>query len=102
MARGGGSAGTHQGPAPEQAHWLAGSPGAECERAERVGRLVLEPSQELVETCGGRWGEGECSDVCAAQLPALLPTPEALGSHPIWGAYTCHRIGFVLNTLEIG
>lgn len=44
--------GTHRGPAPEEAHRLAGVPSAERERAECIGRLVLEPSQELVETCG--------------------------------------------------
>ena len=51
-ARGGTSMGTHRGPAPEETHRLARVPSAERKRAECIGRLVLEPSQELVETCG--------------------------------------------------
>lgn len=42
--------GTYHCPAPEEAYGLVWVPSAECERAECIGRLVLEPLQELVET----------------------------------------------------
>lgn len=41
--------GTYHCPAPEGVAGLVWV-GAECERAECIGRLVLEPLQELVET----------------------------------------------------
>ena len=50
VARRGMSMGTYHCLAPEEAYGLIGVPSAECERAECIGRLVLEPLQELVET----------------------------------------------------
>ena len=44
------SMGTYHCLAPEEAYGLIRVPSAECERAECIGRLVLEPLQELVET----------------------------------------------------
>ena len=44
------STSTYHCPAPEEAYGLIRVPSAECECAECIGRLVLEPLQELVET----------------------------------------------------